>query len=134
MPFDSPAPRKRRSVRLARRTALVLDDARSGVISVDYGCVWITLQDDPRDIVLLPGMRFEIDRDGRTVVTAEEDSRLRISRPATWGERVLATLAKLKVGRLPQRSAPVSATTTASPCAASLASTCSGARRLVPYY
>ncbi len=91
-----PVPRKPHGVRLARRKTLVLDDARTGVISVDYGCVWITLQNDPRDIVLLPGMRFEIDRDGRTVITAEEDSRLRISRPATWGERALAALASLR--------------------------------------
>jgi len=132
MPFDStPAP-KLRSVRLARRSTLVLDDARKGVISVDYGCVWITLQHDRRDIVLLPGMRFEIDRDGRTVIAAEEDSRLRISLPATWGERVLAVLATLRARF--RQSAPAAAAAQKTPLAPSFASTCGGSRLRVPYY
>jgi hypothetical protein len=99
---------------------------------VDYGCVWITLQNDSRDIVLMPGMRFEIDREGRTLVTAEEDSRLRISLPAPWRDRIFAALANL-LARFRQR-APGGAAAQKSPFAASFASTSGGSRRPVPYY
>ncbi|MEP6941547.1 MAG: DUF2917 domain-containing protein [Betaproteobacteria bacterium] len=130
MPFDRPAAPTVRNVSLARRNTLVLDDARKGVISVDRGCVWITLQDDPRDVVLLPGMRFEIDRDGRTLITAEEDSRLHISRPATWAERAVAAFAKVRARHSPRRTAAASATAKRS----AFESACGGTRAIVPYY
>lgn len=96
MPFDRTPDRTIQRTALPRRKTFVLEDAAGSAISLDYGCVWITLECDPRDIVLLPGMRFEIDREGRTVVTAEEDSRLRIERPPTWAERVSAALDALR--------------------------------------
>ena len=132
MYFESHVAPKLRSVRLAARSTLVLDDARTGGISVDYGSVWITLQDDRRDIVLLPGMRFEIDRGGRTVVTAEEDSRLRISRSATWAERALAVLANLQAEF--RRGAPVEAAAQKPPLDPSFTSTCGGQRPIVRHY
>jgi Protein of unknown function (DUF2917) len=87
MPFD---PATTRSTFLARRGSLVLDGAEGTVIAVDNGCLWVTLERDPRDIVLAAGMRFKIDRRGRTVVVAEEDSRVRITRPATVVERIVS--------------------------------------------
>lgn len=93
MPFDLARTEYARSTHLPRRRTLVLDGAAGTVVTVDDGCVWITLEHDPRDIVLLAGMRFEIDRDGRTVVAAEEDTRLRLTRPLTWRERVAMKLA-----------------------------------------
>ena len=93
MPFDfSPSLTLRKVLR--RRDTLVLDDAAGTVIAVDRGCLWVTLERDPRDVVLLPGMRFEIDRDGRTVVAAEEDSRLRLIAPERAGQRVAAWAAR----------------------------------------
>ena len=68
----------------------MLDDAEGTIIAVDSGCLWVTLERDPRDIVLAAGMRFKIDRRGRTVVVAEEDSRVRITRRATVVERIAA--------------------------------------------
>jgi hypothetical protein len=39
-------------------------------------------------------MRFKIDRRGRTVVVAEEDARLRITRRASVGERMVTRLTR----------------------------------------
>ena len=81
MPFDITASQYPRSTFLPRRGSLVLDGAEGTIISVDSGCLWVTLENDPRDVVLGGGMRFEVDRSGRTVVVAEEDSRLRLTSP-----------------------------------------------------
>ena len=59
----------RRSV-LNRRETLVLENAQGTIITVDRGCLWVTLERDLRDIVLVKGMRFQIDRSGRTIIAA----------------------------------------------------------------
>jgi len=88
MPFDASHGLIARRTYLRRRETLVLDDAAGTVIALDRGCLWVTLEHDPRDIVLLQGMRFEIDREGRTVVAAEEDSRLRLIAAPSMSRRV----------------------------------------------
>jgi Protein of unknown function (DUF2917) len=93
MPFDFTPKLRTRSTFLPRRGSLILDDAEGTVISVDSGCLWVTLENDPRDVVLFKGMRFEIDRTGRTVVAAEEDSLLRLTPTPQPATRVLAALA-----------------------------------------
>ncbi|HKE39061.1 MAG TPA: DUF2917 domain-containing protein [Casimicrobiaceae bacterium] len=112
MPFDFSPNLTLRKV-LRRRETLVLDDAAGTVIAVDRGCLWVTLESDPRDVVLLPGMRFEIDRDGRTVVAAEEDSRLRLiaresaaRRVAAWASRAAARAVRRWSGLLRRQSVP----------------------------
>ena len=87
-----PPTRHLRRSALDRRQALVLANAEGTIVSVDCGSVWITQERDPRDIVLLKGMRFEIDRPGRTIVAAETPSRLRLLVPERFGERVMAKL------------------------------------------
>ncbi len=92
MPFDfTPKPRTR-STFLPRRGSLILDGADGTIISVDSGCLWVTLENDPRDVVLVKGMRFEIDRSGRTVVAAEEDSLFRLTPAPQPAGRVLAAV------------------------------------------
>jgi Protein of unknown function (DUF2917) len=76
----SGASRRRRRFLLSRQS-LVLDDAEGTVVAVESGCLWLTMENDTRDIVLSPGMRFEIDRTGRTIVAAEEDTRFRLFAP-----------------------------------------------------
>jgi len=76
MPFDPSTPQRGRRAYLPRRESLILNNAEGTTITVDAGCLWVTMERDPRDIVLLPGMSFEIDRTGRTVIAAEDDSRL----------------------------------------------------------
>ena len=92
MPFDRPTVRTARHTLLPARETLVLENARGTVIAVDHGCLWITLEGDTRDIVLTDGMRFEIDRRGRTIAVAEEDSRVRMRAPKTSGKRLSALL------------------------------------------
>jgi hypothetical protein len=92
MPFDLTPKLRTRSTFVPRRSSLILDDAEGTVISVDSGCLWVTLENDPRDVVLVKGMRFEIDRSGRTVVAAEEDSLLRLTPAPPPARRILAAL------------------------------------------
>jgi hypothetical protein len=77
---------------LTRQEPLVLADAQGTIVAVDRGSVWITQERDPRDIVLLRGMRFEIDRPGRTILAAEAPSALRLLVPQRLGDRVRAAL------------------------------------------
>ncbi len=84
-----------RRVLLSRRETLVLQDAQGAVIKVDKGCLWVTMENDPRDILLVPGMCFEVDRSGRTVIAAEEDSRLRVQEPAREGSAITRIAHKL---------------------------------------
>jgi Protein of unknown function (DUF2917) len=103
----TPVHHLRRSI-LNRREPLVLANAQGTIVSVDCGSVWITQERDPRDIVLLRGMRFEIDRPGRTIVAAETPSRLRLLVPERFAERVIATVKRALpriFGRWRERSA-----------------------------
>jgi hypothetical protein len=104
MPFDfSPVPPQRRF--LPGQSTLQLDDAEGTVIAVERGCLWITMENDPRDIVLAPGMRFEIDRSGRTIIAAEEDSRFGLA-AADCPEGVRAWMARKLALVLGRRAAP----------------------------
>jgi Protein of unknown function (DUF2917) len=60
----------RTTVRLARDGLLGIDDGRGLRLRVASGAVWLTQQDDGRDVVLREGESFVIDRPGRTVVQA----------------------------------------------------------------
>ena len=92
MPFDFVPTLSQRQF-LPGRTTLQLDNAEGSVIAVESGCLWLTMQDDPRDIVLTPGMHFEIDRSGRTLITAEQDSRFGLLAPGECPRGVAAWLA-----------------------------------------
>lgn len=49
-----------------------LDGARGTTLRVTRGVLWITLQDDVRDVILAAGDTFTIDRDGLTLVEAQD--------------------------------------------------------------
>ncbi len=87
MTYTTPALHVYRSA-LRRRQSLVLADAVGTVVAVDRGSVWITQEKDTRDIVLSRGMRFQIDRPGRTIVAAEAPSVLQLLVPPDWKERI----------------------------------------------
>ena len=38
------------------------------------GCLWVTIDNDLRDVVVAPGEGFSIDRDDDTLVSAMDDS------------------------------------------------------------
>jgi len=61
---------------LTAGSILRLRDAEGLAVVVFEGQVWITLQDDPRDIVLAAGESFSVDRPGLTLVQACRDSKL----------------------------------------------------------
>jgi len=95
MALSHPAYAPARSSFLPRGQALIMDNAEGTIIDVERGCLWLTLQDDTRDVILVSGMRFEIDRTGRTVIVAEQDTCMRVRDPvgrlrriAAWFERV----------------------------------------------
>src|SRR4030095_10735747 len=50
---------------------LQLDCARGTTMRVTQGLLWITLEDDVRDVVLAAGDTFTVDRDGLTLVEAQ---------------------------------------------------------------
>ncbi len=56
---------------LAAREILRLDGARGTTVRVTRGTLWLTLENDPRDIVLTTGDSFTIDRGGLTVIEAQ---------------------------------------------------------------
>ena len=87
MPFDYSPTRPCDGQFLARRDTLVLDGARGTTIAVDGGTLWVTLERDLRDIILTSGMRFDIGRSGRTVISAERDSCVRLIPAPTRRER-----------------------------------------------
>jgi hypothetical protein len=102
-------PRRSRHASLRQREALILDHGERTILVVERGCLWVTLEHDPRDIVLLEGMRFEIDRPGRTIVAAETASTLRLLVPLSPAERIASALTRaLRVwaARAVRRSAP----------------------------
>ena len=105
MPFDfSPVLSHKRF--LPGRSTLQLDDAEGTVIAVESGCLWVTMENDPRDIVLAPRMRFEIDRSGRTIIAAEKDSRFGLLAPADCAVGLRARMARKLAAVLGRRSAP----------------------------
>jgi hypothetical protein len=57
---------------LASGELVQLDDARGATLRVTRGLLWITLQDDLRDVVLAAGDSFTIDRDGLTLAEAQD--------------------------------------------------------------
>jgi hypothetical protein len=106
MPFDSMRQRPdlgpARHVFLPSRGTLVLDRARGTVIAVDHGCLWVTLERDLRDVILVRGMHFKIDRSGRTVIAAEGDARFRLVAPTSLRDRIVTWLVR-KVERTQTR-------------------------------
>jgi hypothetical protein len=72
----------RTTVRLARDGLLGIDDGRGLRLRVAAGAVWLTQQDDSRDVVLREGESFVIDRPGRTVVQALDATELRLNAAA----------------------------------------------------
>ena len=59
---------------LATRESLPLSDLRGTTLRVTRGTLWITQQDDTQDIVLRPGDNWTIERNGLTLVEAQQDA------------------------------------------------------------
>jgi len=71
---------------LPARTVLTLPDAAGIGIECRSGTLWVTLDHDPRDIVLEPGQRYVGDTHRRALVSALGPSSIEVThaRPAAW--------------------------------------------------
>jgi hypothetical protein len=61
-------------IELAARDVVTLPDVRSATLRVTRGTLWITQEDDPQDVVLRAGDNWVVERNGLTVVEAQEDA------------------------------------------------------------
>jgi len=61
---------------LAARETVPLTDLRGVTLRVTRGSLWITQQDDTQDIVLRAGDNWTIERNGLTLVEAQQDATL----------------------------------------------------------
>jgi hypothetical protein len=80
-----PASRSRESHpvhELASGSTMVLCEPFGRRVECLDGCVWITLDGDPRDIVVEAGQTFTADRNQRALIHALEASLVRVNRPA----------------------------------------------------
>lgn len=71
------------SVGVSRGNYLRVEDGRGMEVSVVYGSLWITQQQDPNDICLGAGESFRIDRDGVTFVCAVQPSLCTLTPPTS---------------------------------------------------
>jgi len=94
---------------LTAGSMLRLRDAQGLAVVVFEGQVWITLQDDRRDIVLAAGESFSVDRPGLTLVQACRDSRLIVAEtdPRTAAQPAVPTSYELHQWARTQRSAAI---------------------------
>jgi hypothetical protein len=74
--FRSPS-----ALALAPRALHSLRDAQGTRITCQDGCLWVTLDHDPRDIVLEAGQSFTVPDRRRTLVYALQASRLALQAP-----------------------------------------------------
>ncbi|MCC6194616.1 MAG: DUF2917 domain-containing protein [Burkholderiales bacterium] len=61
---------------LRKRQSLQLQDVEGATLRVNRGCVWITQEDDTRDVVLRAGDTWTVERDGLTIIEAQGDTTL----------------------------------------------------------
>jgi len=61
-------------VELAARDVVTLPDLRSATLRVTRGTLWITQEDDPQEVVLRAGDNWVVERNGLTVVEAQDDA------------------------------------------------------------
>lgn len=76
---------------LPKRSILTVPDAAGIAIECESGSVWVTLDNDVRDIVLAPGERFTGASHRRALVSALEASRIGVSLPRPGLARIAGT-------------------------------------------
>jgi hypothetical protein len=104
---------------LAAGELVQLDGARGTTLRVTRGTLWVTLEDDLRDIVLSVGETFTVDRGGLTIAEAQ-------------GATTVCVLAR-HVTELRRRSTAAGLAGRLAAWVASIGAAASG-RRSVPYF
>lgn len=64
-----------------------LGHARGRRVEALSGCLWLTFDNDLRDIFVTPGHGFRIDADGDALLSAADDSRFLLLDPPDGGTR-----------------------------------------------
>ena len=73
------------SIDLATASHMSLNDARGTLIRVLRGTVWITQEKSYDDIILQAGDAWTVERNGRTIIQAHDDTRLCLPQaPQRW--------------------------------------------------
>ena len=98
------------TVTLPARQLFEIPDAASARILCTEGCLWLTLDDDPRDVILEPGDSFRTDEHRRALLYALQGSSFVLSADSRSAGAVVATDAPRSA-----RSAVWSATPAARP-------------------
>ncbi|MFO1313766.1 MAG: DUF2917 domain-containing protein [Burkholderiales bacterium] len=62
---------------LGPHQTLALPDIEGTALAVTRGTLWITQEDDTRDVVLGPGDLWMVERDGLTIIEAQNDASFR---------------------------------------------------------
>ena len=78
-------------IELPRHAIFTVADIAGVGIECQSGCVWLTLDDDPRDLVLEPGERFVGDIHRRVLVSAIEAASIAVSQALPAAMPVPAT-------------------------------------------
>lgn len=81
------------TTRMERDELMSLTDAEPFEVTSQVGCLWITMDNDSRDIILEPGQRFEFAAGDRALIVALKPSWFLISKAAAQA-----------VGKQPPRS------------------------------
>jgi hypothetical protein len=92
-------------VDLRNRESLAFDDIEGTALAVTSGTLWITQEDDTSDVVLGPGDVWMVERDGLTIIEAQNDASFRAlgrafeqawkKRHSSWGSRAVKRLRSL---------------------------------------
>jgi hypothetical protein len=97
-------------VDLGNHQSLAFDDIGGTALAVTHGTLWITQEDDTHDVVLGPGDVWMVERDGLTIIEAQNDASFRALGPAferawkaahgkPWWSRVMQWLADMGTRR-----------------------------------
>src|SRR4051794_15520664 len=83
---------KHAKVDVPAQGTVALQDAVNRRVTCLNGLVWLTMEDDQRDVVLQPGVSFVIDRDGLTLLTAQRPSSVHLSAQVQTGRNAWRAL------------------------------------------
>lgn len=65
------------TVDLGTRQSLAFPDIEGTALAVTQGTLWITQENDTHDVVLGPGDLWMVERDGLTIIEAQNDATFR---------------------------------------------------------
>ena len=63
-------------IELDAREAVTLNDVRGSTLRVTRGTLWLTQENDAHDVILRSGDNWVVERQGATVIEAQEDALL----------------------------------------------------------